>query len=273
MHSRAFTSPIYTVLSILTHRNLVYGLAKREVFGRYKGSVLGILWSFLTPLIMLIVYTFVFSVVFQARWDTRSHSRTEFAIVLFVGLIIYNFFSEVIGRSPNLITGNVNYVKKVIFPIEILPVVTVVATLFNVGTSFAVWLLVYIVFYGVPSLTVLYFPLLLVPVSLLALGFSWFFAALGVYLRDLGQAVMLFTTVLMFLSPVFYPISILPPAFQTLLHFNPLSFVIEQARGVLIWHQTPDWIPLILVTALSGVIAYLGLLWFQKTRGGFADVL
>jgi lipopolysaccharide transport system permease protein len=268
----AFVSPAETILSIFSRRSLIGNLIKRDISTRYKGSVLGILWSFLTPLTMLVVYTFVFSVVFAARWE-QSQSRTEFAVVLFIGLMLFNLVSEVLNRSPVLIIGNVNFVKKVVFPLEVLSVVAVGSTLFHLTASFVVWLLVYAVLYGMPHATCLYFPLILVPLCFFALGLSWFFAALGVYLRDLGQAITLVTTMLMFLSPIFYPISALPPAFQSLLHYNPLSFLIEQARGLLMWHQTPDWGQLALVTVLSMAVAYLGLCWFQKMRGGFADVL
>lgn len=266
-------SPTFAAKSIWRHRNLVAAMVRRDILGRYNGSVLGLLWSFIIPLLMLTVYTFVFGVVFQARWDVGIGSQTEFAVVLFLGLIIYNLLAEVLNRSPSLILGNVNFVKKVVFPLEILPVITLLSTLFHMAISFVVWLLAYLVFFGIPPLTAFLFPLMLFPLILFALGFSWFLASLGVYLRDTSQFIGVLTTVLLFLSPIFYPISILPPGFQTALHLNPLTFIIEQSRGILMWGQMPHWGTLAFVTGVAMVVASLGFAWFQKTRGGFADVI
>jgi len=266
-------APATAISSIWSHRALILGMGWREVFGRYRGSIFGLLWSFLNPMLMLGIYTFVFSIVFRARWNSGSDSRTEFAVVLFAGLMVYSLFAEVINRSPTLILNNVNFVKKVVFPLEILSIVALFAALFHLGVSFLVWLLAYLVFFGVPSVTAVFFPMLLIPLCLFTLGFSWFLASLGVYLRDVGQVVGVLTTMLLFLSPIFYPVAMLPPAFQAVLHLNPLTFIVEQARGVLMWGAFPDWTGLFLLTCLSAVVAYLGFAWFQKTRGGFADVL
>ncbi|MBK3745194.1 ABC transporter permease [Paraburkholderia aspalathi] len=267
------SSLLSSLHSIYSHRGLIISLTKREIFGRYQGSVLGLFWSFLNPLVMLVVYTFVFSVVFKARWGENSESRVEFAVILFIGLILYNVFAEVLIRSPSLIISNTNFVKKIVFPLEILSIVVLGAALFHMLISFTVWMLAYIIFFGAPNLTALYFPLFLLPLCLFALGFSWILSSLGVFLRDLGQLIGLITTILMFLSPIFYPITALPPAFQAALLLNPLTFIIEQTRGILMWGTHPDWPTLAIITIASAVIAYLGLAWFQKTRGGFADVL
>jgi lipopolysaccharide transport system permease protein len=266
-------SPVAAAGSIWRHRDLIAGMVRRDVLGRYNGSVLGLLWSFIIPLMMLAVYTFVFGVVFQARWDVGIGSQSEFAVVLFLGLIIYNLFAEMLNRSPGMILGNVNFVKKVVFPLEILPIIALLASLFHMSISLIVWLLAYLVFFGMPSPTALLFPLILMPLVLFSLGFSWFLASLGVYLRDTSQFIGVLTTVMLFLSPIFYPISILPPAFQTVLHLNPLTFIIEQSRGVLMWGQLPNWGGLVLLTFVAFGVACLGYAWFQKTRGGFADVL
>lgn len=266
-------SPAHAAGSIWRHRDLILGMVRRDVLGRYNGSVLGILWSFIIPLVMLAVYTFVFGIVFQARWDVGIGSQTEFAVVLFLGLIIYTLFAEMLTRSPGMIVGNVNFVKKVVFPLEILPVVALLATLFHMAMSFCVWLLAYLIFFGVPAPTALLFPIILIPLVLFSLGFAWFLASLGVYLRDTTQFIGVLATVMLFLSPIFYPISILPAGFQVALHFNPLTFIIEQARGVLMWGEMPDWSGLVFLTCVAFVVATLGFAWFQKTRGGFADVL
>lgn len=266
-------TPIEMVASLWRHRSLIAASVKREVLGRYRGSVMGILWSFFNPLFMLAVYTFVFSVVFQARWGGGSGSKIEFALVLFAGLMMFNLFAECINRAPGLILSNVNYVKKVVFPLEILPAVTLLAALFHLLISLGVWLLAYVVFFGVPHATVLYLPLIVLPFVVFIMGLSWALASLGVYLRDVSQFIGVITTVLMFLSPIFYPATALPEAYRHLLYLNPLTPVIEQTRDVLFWGKNPDFVMLGLYWLITAIIAWLGFVWFQKTRKGFADVL
>lgn len=253
--------------------SLAKTLIKREVVGRYRGSMLGLFWSFLNPVFMLVVYTFVFSVVFKARWNAGSDSKTEFALVLFAGLLVFNLFAECVNRAPALILSNSNYVKKVVFPLEILPGVAMGAAFFHTLVSLIVWMVFYLVFFGLPNLTALLFPIVLLPLLFFTMGVSWFLASLGVYLRDAGQFIGIITTALLFLSPIFYPITALPEAYQPYLLLNPLTLVIEQARGVLIWGQQPDGVLYGGYLVASVLIAWLGFAWFQKTRKGFADVL
>lgn len=266
-------APKEMAASLWRNRSLILALVKREVIGRYRGSILGILWSFFNPLFMLGVYTFVFSMVFKARWGGVGESKTAFALVLFAGLIVFNIFAECINRAPDTILANVNYVKKVIFPLEILPWVTLGSVLFHAIISLAVWVLAYLIFFGVPHFTILLVPVVLIPLMLFVMGMSWGLAALGVYLRDVSQFVSIVTTVLMFLSPIFYPASAIPDRFRPLLMINPLGPAIEQTRDVLFFGKPPDWqlFAILLVGAVS--IAWLGFAWFQKTRKGFADVL
>lgn len=266
-------SPSEMAASLWRNRDLISALTKREVIGRYRGSVMGILWSFFNPVFMLAVYTFIFSVVFKARWSGGSDSKTEFALILFAGMIVFSLFSECVSRAPSLILSNVNYVKKVVFPLEILPVVALSAALFHLLISVVVWLIFYVIFFGVPHLTMLLLPLILLPLALFLLGISWLLASLGVYLRDVGQVVGVITTAMMFLSPLFYPVSALPEKYQTLLHLNPLTLVIEQTRQALVWGQVPDISSWFLYLISSAVFAVMGFIWFQKTRKGFADVL
>ena len=248
-------------------------MTKRDVVGRYRGSVMGILWSFFNPVLMLAVYTFVFSVVFKARWSAESESKTEFAIVLFVGMIVHALFSECVIKAPGLILGNINYVKKVVFPLEILPWITLGSAAFHMVVSTSVLLAFYAMVHGSLQWTIFFLPLIIAPLSLLTLGFSWFLASVGVYLRDVGQTVGILTTVLLFFSPVFYPVSALPPDYQLLLQLNPLTFIIEQGREVLVWGRMPDWSGLGRYWIYATLIAWLGFAWFQKTRPGFADVV
>jgi lipopolysaccharide transport system permease protein len=259
--------------SLWRNRELIRSLTQREVIGRYRGSTLGILWSFFNPVLMLAVYTFVFSVVFKARWNAGSDSRTEFALVLFAGLMVFNLFSECVTRAPSLILSNANYVKKVVFPLEILPWVTLGSALFHTLISVFVWLIFYGIFFGVPPVTAGFMPLVMFPLIAFTLGISWFLASLGVYLRDVTQIIGLLTTILMFLSPIFYPVSSLPEAYRGLFQLNPLTPTIEMAREVLIWGKAPDWT--LYGASLAGalLVACLGFAWFQKTRKGFADVL
>jgi lipopolysaccharide transport system permease protein len=266
-------SPKELVASLWRNRSLIKALVQREVVGRYRGSVLGILWSFLNPVFMLLVYTFVFSVVFKARWSGGSDSRTEFALVLFAGLIVFNLFAECFNRAPGLILANVNYVKKVVFPLEILPWVALGSALFHTLISLGVWLIAYLIFFGVPHITVLLLPLVMLPLLLLIMGLTWGLASLGVYLRDVSQFIGMATTVLMFLSPIFYPITALPEKYRNLLLMNPLAPAIGQARDVLFWGKVPNLTLLFVYLLVAALVAWLGFAWFQKTRKGFADVL
>lgn len=198
------------VATLWRNRELIHASAKREVVGRYRGSILGLFWSFFNPLLMLVVYTFVFSEIFKARWGGGGDSKTEFALVLFAGLIVFNLFAECANRAPGLILSNPNYVKKIVFPLEILPFVGLLAALYHALISLIVWLVAYVVLYGVPHITVLYLPLVIGPFCLFIMGFTWLLASLGVYLRDVSQFIGVLTSVLMFISPIFYPATVLP---------------------------------------------------------------
>jgi lipopolysaccharide transport system permease protein len=265
--------PREMVASFWRNRSLIKALVQREVVGRYRGSVLGILWSFFNPVVMLLIYTFVFSVVFKARWSGGSDSKTEFALVLFAGLIVFNLFAECFNRAPGLILSNVNYVKRVVFPLEILPWVALGSALFHTLVSVGVWLIAYIILFGVPHITVLLLPMVFLQLLLFIMGLTWGLASLGVYLRDVSQFIGMATTVLMFLSPIFYPVTALPEEYRHLLLFNPLTPAIEQARDVLFWGKGPDVTMLSVYLLGAALIAWLGFAWFQKTRKGFADVL
>jgi lipopolysaccharide transport system permease protein len=266
-------TPLEMVKSFIRHRSLIWQMTKREVIGRYRGSVMGILWSFLNPLLMLTVYTFVFSTVFKARWGSGSESQTDFAIVLFSGMIVYGIFAECINRAPSLVLSNVSYVKKVVFPLEILTWTALGSALFHSLVSLVVLVCAMLIFERALNWTVLLFPLVLLPLVMITLGLAWFISAAGVYVRDIAQTTGIFTTVLMFLSPVFYPLSALPEKYQRILMLNPLAFVIEQGRQVLIWGKLLDFEGWGLHCAASLVVAWAGFWWFQRTRKGFADVL
>jgi lipopolysaccharide transport system permease protein len=266
-------SPHEMVASLWRNRSLAKALVQREVVGRYRGSFMGILWSFFNPVFMLAVYTFVFSIVFKARWNVGSDSTTEFALVLFSGLIVFNLFAECVNRAPALILANANYVKKVVFPLEILPWVALGSAMFHALVSLGVWFIAYLMLFGVPHVTVLLLPLVVLSLLLFIMGLTWGLASLGVYLRDVSQFIGLTVTVLMFLSPIFYPVSALPAEYRYLLRLNPLTPAIEQARDVLLWGKVPDMTMVGVYLVGAAVVAWLGFAWFQKTRKGFADVL
>ncbi len=261
--------------SLWRNRDLAAALVKREVIGRYRGSIMGMAWSLFNPLLMLAIYTFVFSVVFKARWGTGGgeESKADFAILLFVGMIVHGLFAECINRAPALILSNVNYVKKVIFPLEILPWVAFGSALFHTAISVAVLLLAQLILSQHLPWTALLFPVVLLPLALLAMGLAWFLSAFGVFVRDIGQVTGMFTTVLLFLSPVFYPLSALPPKYQGWLQLNPLAFIIEEGRKVLVFGQLPNFGHWSILMSAGMLVAWCGFAWFQKTRKGFADVL
>jgi len=260
--------------SFWEHRQLIKQMAWREVVGRYKGSILGLLWSFITPILMLVVYTFIFSVVFKARWSIGTEdNKFSFALILFVGLIVHGLLAEVLVRSPNLILGNVNYVKKVVFPLEILPATCLIAALFHCTMSLAVLLVAFFIVNGYLPWTIFYIPLILLPLAILILGLSWIIASVGVFIRDIGQAVIIITTIMLFLSTVFFPLSALPEKYHIFILLNPITFIIEQAREVLIFGNQPNWSGLCAYLIVAVLVAWIGYTWFQKIRKGFADVV
>ena len=260
--------------SLWRNHRLIVQMTKHEVVGRYKGSVMGLAWSFFNPMLMLAVYTFVFSVIFKSRWGVGGdESKTQFAVVLFVGMIVHSLFTEVLNRAPGLILSNVNYVKKVVFPLETLPVTAMAAALFHTFISLGVLLAAFALFNGYLQWTAIFTPLVFLPLVILTLGLAWMLAALCVFLPDIGQTIGIITTVMMFLAPVFYPITAIPEKFRPWLMANPLTFIIEQAREVLIWGRLPNWLGLGVYTLVATAIAWAGFVWFQKTRKGFANVL
>jgi len=273
-HEAPKTSPVEMFASLKRNWNLAVQMSKREILGRYKGSVMGLAWSLFNPILMLAVYTFFFSVVFKSRWGVGSTGgHVDFAIVLFVGLIVHGLFAECISRSPTLVTGNSNYVKKVVFPLEIFPWIALGSAIFHGAISLAVLLILKFILAGAIPWTAVLFPLIIIPLFFVIMGGSWLLASIGVYVRDISQTIGLLTSVMMFLSPVFYPVSTLSPKMQYVVMANPLTLIIEESRKVLLFGEMPNWSGLTTYWFFSLVIAWVGFWWFQKTRKGFADVL
>lgn len=272
-HLTPGADPLSLIRSLWHYRQLIAVMTKREVIGRYRGSVMGLAWSFFNPVLMLAVYTFVFSEIFQARWVGQETGKGGFAILLFVGMIVHGLFSECANRSPALIISNSNYVKKVVFPLEILTIVTLGSALFHTFISLVVLLAAQFLLTQQLQISALFFPLILLPLVIATSGVSWGLSALGVYLRDVGQIIVVLTTVLLFLSPVLYPVAALPAAYQPWLKLNPLTYIIEESRNVLLLGKFPQWDSLATAMLIALAIAAAGFWFFQKTRKGFADVI
>lgn len=272
---RQYANPIKMGQNLWAQRELIWQFTKREVQSRYKGSALGLVWSLVTPLLMLTIYTFVFSIIFKARWgnELSDSSQGGFALTLFTGLIAFGVFSECLTRAPGLIISNPNYVKKVVFPLEILPVSVLGSILINSWFSLLILLVAALIFQGFIPWTLLFLPLMYLPLVLLCLGLSWFLASLGVFVRDVGQLIGVAVQILFFMTPIFYPISALPANLQFILYLNPLTFIVNHFRRVILWGQMPDWGEWVIVTVATGVICLLGYIWFMKSKKTFADVV
>ncbi|WP_088834221.1 ABC transporter permease [Paenibacillus tyrfis] len=266
-------NPFLIFKKLWCNKELIKSFSKREVISKYKGSFLGILWSFITPLLMLIVYTFVFSEVFKAKWSTGSGSKIEFAIIIFCGLLTFSIFGDVISRAPSLILSNTNYVKKVVFPLEILPVVALCSALINSFISLGILIICIGIFMGTIHWTLIFVPVVLCPLMFLSVGLGWLLSSLGVYLRDIAQIVTIAVQALMLLTPIFYPTTLIPQNLLFLYYLNPVGYVVEDMRKVIIWGKFPDWSSWGIEMLIGVVIFYLGYVWFQKTRAGFADVI
>ena len=262
MTARLNPFSLLPLLELRSQRYLIAQMIRRDILTRYRGSALGILWSLVTPILLLLVYTFVFGIVFQARWGPAASDHTQFAIILFTGLLTFAIFAECANRAPTLVQGNPNYVKKIVFPLEVLPVVSLGSALFHAGISLGILLIFNLVINGTLQWTLVYLPLVALPLLLLSLGTGWLLSALGVYLRDIAQAVGLLTTILLFLSPIFYPLSAVPESLQALLRLNPLTMIIAQVRGVVLWGEPPAIPALVGLTSLMALFAWASFAWF-----------
>jgi lipopolysaccharide transport system permease protein len=267
-------SPLGLARTLWRHHHLIQQFTRRDVEGRYRGSFLGLLWSFVNPLILLGVYTLVFGVIFRGRWGQfPSESLGYFALAVFSGLIVTNAFGECANRAAGLIVSVPNYVKKVVFPLEVLPVSVLGAALFHVLVSLAVLVVANLVLTRTVHVTLLLLPVVLAPLVFLSLGTAWFLASLGVFIRDIHYAVILCTQLLPFVTPVFYPIAAVPEPFRTLIALNPLTPVVESLRAIVLWGLLPNFRDVALALVVSSLLMLCGYAWFMKTKKAFADVL
>jgi len=265
-------NPLRASARLYRHRYLVGQLTRREVLLKYRGSYLGIGWSFFYPLLLLATFTLVFGHIFGARWHARAHPAIPLVLVMYCGLAVFNLFAETAAAAPRLILGYQSYVKKIIFPTEILPLVLVMSSTVHAAINFMI-LLLFIALFAKLHLTLLLVPLILLPLWLFVLGVAWLLAATGVFVRDLGHVMPVFVQILMFLSPVFYPQSAVPASLQWLYHINPLGVIIEELRQVALWGVPPDWIKWLAVLTVSGATALAGYAFFTRSQEEFADVL
>jgi lipopolysaccharide transport system permease protein len=256
------------------YKTLIWQLLRRDIHSRYRGSALGLLWSLATPILLLLIYTFVFQYIFKARWnDTSGETTSSFAMILFLGLSLHSILSEVVTKSSQLITTNPNFVKKIVFPLEILPWVNLLGALFNFSICLLLLLIVMFFKMGSIPLTALLLPVILLPYLIMLMGIGWILAALGVYVRDIQQVTGTLSTLLLFLSPVFYSVSSLSEDLRILISLNPLTFVVETSRKMFFYDQLPSLDGLLIYTAVALLIACLGFFFFKKVRPGFSDVL
>lgn len=268
-------NPMIGVNIVRKHHDLLVQMLLRGIAARYRGSALGFVWSFAYPLVMLAVYTFVFGVVFKARWgvDIFEGNRAAFPMIMFCGMSVYNIFSESVNSSTISIVSNQSYVKKVVFPLELIPLCNVM-TSFVFGLAwFSLLFMGTIIFLHKISWTIFLLPITLIPLLLFSAGISFFVASLGVYLRDMQQIVGIITQILFFMTPIFYPITIVPEKLRWILQLNPLSGIVEQTRQLFLYGQVPDLLYSVVSLLVSGIVFQLGLAWFMKTKKGFADVL
>ncbi len=259
--------------SVWCNRNLIIELVKHDFSGKYKGSFGGIAWSFFQPLFLLSVYTTAFGVILQARWETTGAGTASYALLLFSGLIIFNSLSEILRESPGLFFNNANFVKKIFFPLELLPIIlTLTATLhFFIGVF--VWILGYFLIHGLPKFTIIYFPMIYLCLFPLLLATGWIISSIGVYIRDISQFTSIIIHSLLFLTPIFYSVEVAPPVIQNFLLINPLTFLVQQFRAVLFFGDNPDFFGLFLYFFVASGFAFVSLNIFRRLRPSFADMV
>lgn len=258
---------------IFRNKYLVKKLIIRDIKNKYKGSVLGMVWQWIVPIMMLGVYTFVFSEVFQARWNANVNDKYQFAMTMFCGLSVFNVLAEVMNRSSALIRQNQNYVKKVVFPLELLPFVVVVSSLFNCLINLLILAGAKLVIYRTVSLRLILLVPALIPVFYIALGVCLFLSALSVYLRDVGSVITVIVAVLMYATPVFYSSSAVPDKYRLFNRLNPLTYMIENVRSIILYDEPINMSDYMVSLLVAIALYFLGLSIFKRSKEGFADVI
>jgi lipopolysaccharide transport system permease protein len=252
--------------------DLIGSLARREIAVRYKGSVLGIVWAILTPIVTIATFTLIFAGIFGARFNV-SGSGWEFALYLFCGVLPWTAFSEAVQLSSQKIVSQANLVKRVVFPLEILPVAQTLASLANQLFGTIALLIAALIIQHTIHPTVLWLPILILPQLILTLGAAWLVASLGVFLRDIVQGIALLLMVWMYLTPIIYPESIVPERFRPYINANPFTPLIRSYRNIMLEGRAPDWRGLAYFTGFALIVFIFGYWWFARTRKNFADVI
>lgn len=260
-------------LALTRYPSLTLELAKRDIQGRYRGSSFGLGWSLLSPFLLLLIYTFSFGTVMGGRWPQAQSADTSFSIILFAAIIVHSFFAECLTKAPLLVVSNPNFVKRVVFPLEILPWPMVISALFHTLMNTGIFVLLRLLMDGDFSWTIVFLPLVMLPLVVLSLGMAWILASLGVYLRDIAQVTGLASMAFLFLSSALMPVDSVDARYRWVFLANPLTFIIDQARDVMLWGRFPDWQGLAIYLAIATVVMYAGRAWFRATQRGFADVL
>ncbi|MCS2161498.1 ABC transporter permease [Scandinavium sp. H11S7] len=258
-------------MKLSTHNELVLQIAKRNIYSRYKGSTLGVFWSLLNPLFLLAVYTLVFGFAFKTKWG--GGSLASYPVILFSGLIFHFFIIELLMTSSQLVSGNANYVKKVVFPLEVLVISNFLAQLFNLMIG-AVLLLIAVLFSGESLVrAILAMALVLPPFIILTLGLSYVFSALGTYIRDISHIVNLASTMLLFISPILFPLSVFPEIIKAIVYLNPISLIIIDFRAIAFNIETFSLLSYAIYFVIAITLFVLGRWMFKRLSRGFADVV
>lgn len=254
-------------------RKLLNMFIARELLARHKNSWGGLLWLVLQPIIMLSIYTLVFQYILGVKWSTHSTSGVDFALHIYLGLVVFNIFSESLQAAPSVLRAHSNLIKKVRFPIRILPIIPVGLALCDAALGLFIWLVIYVLTLGIPPLTALYLPLVLLPLILFVMGLCWLTSSLSAYMRDVSHIIRFIVTGLLFLSPIFFPLHSMPANLQSILSLNPLAIEIEALRGIMIGGIAPAWESYLGFLGLSLLVYCAGYHWFELTSDGFVDVL
>lgn len=269
-----FFNPLNIFRHLWQYHGLIRQLTRREVLYRYKGSYLGLTWAFLQPLLMLAVYTFVFSIIFESKWGiTHEDGKLTFAMALFCGILTFNIIGDVANAAPGLIIAHANFVKKVIFPLEILPVVKLMGALIHACFGLVILLAGMVIGQQPVSWTMLLLPLTWIPVIILSMGCAFFLSSLGVFIRDIGTTVGVFVSVFFFMSPIFYPLQAVPEELQLFIRINPIAIYVEDARRVMLWGEYPDWPWFLGGLGFSILVFISGFVFFMRSKKAFVDVI
>ncbi|MBL1217493.1 MAG: ABC transporter permease [Planctomycetes bacterium] len=266
-------NPLEPFTALWRHRSLIRGLVKREIQSQHKGTLLGIVWLVVQPLMLLTVYTFVFATAFRPHVVDEDASKATYALMVFTGLILYTVFAETIGRAPRLMSSNKTFIKQIIFPIEILPAVVIGAALVKAVVSFVLLIAAYFIFIGVPTVTAITILLVVPPLLFLTTGLAWFISSLSVFIRDCAPAITVLVRLLLFLCPVFYSIEAIGYPYRYLILANPVSTCVILSKQALFKDQWPSPTHVAIYWVVSLFVLWFGYAWFTKTRKAFADVM